>query len=295
MGSFNQGLNKESSNYAKEEINNCFDTKSNEEEKYDSFDKEEEEKGKDDSAEIKEEDKQMTDEFIIPDIQTNRKEPKVKDLIKKISRKKIFLTKKRNKKLKPENIRKSAFYYPMMFLKKLFYNQFGLNFDSFNCEKVFGIGQGNMKQFLDKKIYQILSYYPDYYTKIIEFANSKMSKEKKYMFFYFMTRTYEELYKHYISGNANYPCIPDSTLRICGLTLNSAIKFKKLQQKNEDKEYIENYIQIFKNLSENMIINLKNQGKDEGEENLVKLFKPKICKQFEDMRNKFKRKQFLEI
>ena len=44
-----------------------------------------------------------------------------------------------------------------------------------------------------------------------------------------------------------------------------------------------------------MIINLKNQGKDEGEENLVKLFKPKICKQFEDMRNKFKRKQFLEI
>ena len=144
-----------------------------------------------------------------------------------------------------------------------------------------------MKQFLDKKIYQILSYYPDYYTKIIEFANSKMSKEKKYMFFYFMTRTYEELYKHYINGNANYPCIPDSTLRICGLTLNSAIKFKKSQLKNEDKEYKENYIQIFKNLSENMIINLKNQGKDEGEENLVKLFKPKICKQFEDMRNKF--------
>ena len=156
MGSFNQGLNKERSNYTKEEINNCFDTKSNEEEKYDSFDKEEEEKGKDYSAEIKEEDKQMTDEFIIPDIQTNRKEPKVKDLIKKISRKKIFLTKKRNKKLKPENIRKSAFYYPMMFLKKLFYNQFGLSFDSFNCEKVFGIGQGNMKQFLDKKIYVLL-------------------------------------------------------------------------------------------------------------------------------------------
>ena len=107
MDSFNQGLNKERSNYSKEEINNFFDTKSNEEEKYDSFDKEEEEKGKDDSAEIKEEDKQMTDEFIIPDIQTNRKESKLKDLIKKISRKKIFLTKKRNKKLKPENIRKS--------------------------------------------------------------------------------------------------------------------------------------------------------------------------------------------
>ena len=29
--------------------------------------------------------------------------------------------------------------------------------------------------------------------------------------------------------------------------------------------------------------------KDEGEENLVKLFKPKICKQFEDMRNKLKK------
>ena len=288
MDSFNQGLNKERSNYTKEEINSFFDTKSNEEEKYDSFDKEEEEKGKDDSAEIKEEDKQMTDEFIIPDIQTNRKEPKVKDLIKKISRKKIFLTKKRNKKLKPENIRKSAFYYPMMFLKKLFYNQFGLDFDSFNCEKVFRIGQGNMKQFLDKKIYQILSYYPDYNIKIIKFAKSKKSKETEYMFYYFMTRTYEELYTRYITGKVNFPCIPNGTLRICFFTLKRAIeaKINELNEKNNNKEYINKYIDIFKNISENMIEDLKN-GKNERVEKQQKEFTPVVCNEFEVKVNNF--------
>ena len=226
MGLINQGINNVSSNETIEEIYNYFEIKLNEEEIDDSVELEEEEK-KEGSAEIKEEDKQITAEFIMPDISTNKKEPKEKELNDNISRKNTFLKKKRNKKLKPENIRKTAFYYPMMFLKELFKKQFGLNLDSFNCEKVFQVSIKHMRQRLNGKIYQlIITYYPKYYNKIIQLANSQMSKEKKYMFYYFMTRTYEELYTCYITGNVNFPCIPNGTLRISSFTLNRAIKEK---------------------------------------------------------------------
>ena len=128
MGLLNQGLNKDSSNETNEEINNYSEIKLNEEEIDDSTELEEEEKA--DISEIKEEDKQITAEFIMPDISTNKNKPK-------------------EKKLKPENIRKRAFYYPMIFLKKLFKKQFKLNFDLFKCSKVFGVSIGHMRQILN--------------------------------------------------------------------------------------------------------------------------------------------------
>ena len=282
----NQGLNKDISNETYKEIINYSDTESNEEENDDSIELEEEEK--DDSVEIKEESKQITTEFIMPDIQTNKREPKEKELNDNISRRITCLGNKRKKKLKPENIRKSAFYYPMIFLKKLFEKQFGLDLDSFNCEKVFGVSIKNMRQILNWKIYQILGYYPKYYENIIKLANSQMSKEKKYMFFYFMTRTYEELYTCYITSNVNFPCIPNCTLRISSFTLNRAIdaKIKEKERNKEDKEYIEKYIAKFNKLSENMIDDLKN-GKNERKEKKIRQLIPKVCKEFEDMRNTF--------
>ena len=282
----NQGLNKDISNETYKGIINYSDTESNEEENDDSIELEEEEK--DDSVEIKEESKQITTEFIMPDIQTNKREPKEKELNDNITRRITCLGNKRKKKLKPENIRKSAFYYPMIFLKKLFEKQFGLDLDSFNCEKVFGVSIKNMRQILNWKIYQILGYYPKYYENIIKLANSQMSKEKKYMFFYFMTRTYEELYTCYITSNVNFPCIPNSTLRISSFTLNRAIdaKIKEKERNKEDKEYIEKYIAKFNKLSENMIDDLKN-GKNERKEKKIRQLIPKVCKEFEDMRNTF--------
>ena len=282
----NQGLNKDISNETYKEIINYSDTESNEEENDDSIELEEEEK--DDSVEIKEESKQITTEFIMPDIQTNKMEPKEKELNDNISRNITCLGKKRKKKLKTENIRKTAFYYPMMFLKKLFKMQFGLDLDSFNCEKVFGVSIKNMRQILNWKIYQILGYYPKYYQNIIKLTNSQMSKEKKYMFFYFMTRTYEELYTCYITSNINFPCIPNCTLRISSFTLNRAVhaKIKEKERNKEDKEYIEKYIAKFNNLSENMIDDLK-KGKNERKEKKIRQLIPKVCKEFEDMRNTF--------
>ena len=166
--------------------------------------------------------------------------------------------------------------------------QFGLDLDSFNCEKVFGVSIKNMRQILNWKIYQILGYYPKYYQNIIKLTNSQMSKEKKYMFFYFMTRTYEELYTCYITSNINFPCIPNCTLRISSFTLNRAVhaKIKEKERNKEDKEYIEKYIAKFNKLSENMIDDLK-KGKNERKEKKIRQLIPKVCKEFEDMRNTF--------
>ena len=191
-------------------------------------------------------------------------------------------------KIRPENIRNSAFYYPMIIFKRLLKIQFNLDIDSFKCSEVFGVSIGHMRLFLDFKIYQILSYYPEYYDKIIEFSNEIMSEEKKYMFLYFMTRTYEELYKCYVEGNVNFPCIPNGTLRICHFTLYNAIKEKKkeLEGKKKDNEFIETYISIFKNISESMIKDLKD-GKNERVEKKEKRFIPKVYEKFEVVRTKF--------
>ena len=97
MGLMNQGLNKDISNEILKEIIINSDTESNEEENDDSIELEEE---KDDSVEIKEESKQITTEFIMPDIQTNKREPKEKELNDNISRRITCLGNKRKKKIK---------------------------------------------------------------------------------------------------------------------------------------------------------------------------------------------------
>ena len=60
------------------------------------------------------------------------------------------------------------------------------------------------------------------------------------MFYYFMTRTYEELYKRYISGNIDFPIIPNGTVRICKfMTLKKAIAIKDKNGNNKIKEYVD--------------------------------------------------------
>ena len=63
-------------------------------------------------------------------------------------------------------------------------------------------------------------------------------------------------------------------------------KINELNEKNNNKEYINKYIDIFKNISENMIEDLKN-GKNERVEKKEKEFTPVVCKEFEDKRNNF--------
>ena len=226
---------------------------------------------------------------ILPKISTNNEQLDKKELKGNPSATNTYLGKKQKKIVKPENIRKSAFYAPMKYLKKFFKESFGLNFKSFNCEKVFGLSIGHMKQILDWQIYQILGYYQNYYIQIEECSGKNMEKSQKLMFHYFMTRTYEEIYEHYISGNIDFPFIPDGTVRICNfITLKKKIEEKKnkFEADKEDKEYTEKYIRILEELSRNMIDDLKNEKNMREERKELKLTKI-VCLEFDEIRKSF--------
>ena len=79
-----------------------------------------------------------------------------------------------------------------------------------------------------------------------------MIKSKKLTFFYFMTRTYKELYNYYIEGNLEFPIFPNGTVKICSfITLQKAIEEKK-----KDK-YI--YINEFEEFSKSMLTDFQNK------------------------------------
>ena len=92
-----------------------------------------------------------------------------------------------------DNLRRKAFYRPMIFLKEFFKEMFGLNFDCFKCEIIFGCSVRYFKVILGWKIYQILCCYKENKLQIMNFLKRKINEDEKLMFFYFMTRTYEEL------------------------------------------------------------------------------------------------------
>ena len=123
---------------------------------------------------------------------------------------------KNNPEKRPDNIRRSAFIRLLIFLKIFFEKKFGLNFDSFNCQKDFGTSFGEFKVKMDWQIYQILCCCKNEKTneyevneenkaKIIQLSETEMINTKKLTFFYFMTRTYKELYNYYIEGNIEFP------------------------------------------------------------------------------------------
>ena len=181
-----------------------------------------------------------------------------------------------------DNLRRKAFYRPMIFLKEFFKEMFGLNFDCFKCEIIFGCSVRYFKVILGWKIYQILCCYKENKVQIMNFLKRKINEDEKLMFFYFMTRTYEELYKHYITGNIDFPIFSDGTLRICKfITLKKAITMTDKKGKNKIKD-----INKFVELSMNMLDDIKNKEREGGSVSEVPA--PKIdIKIFEDMRNQF--------
>ena len=164
-------------------------------------------------------------------------------------------------KVRTDNTRKTAFIFLMMFLKVFFLEEFDLDFQSFKCDEVFGNSIRNFKRVLKVKIQQILCYYPINAIKLLKFLDRKMTKNKRLMFFYFMTRTYEELYIRYISGNIDFPIIPNGTVRICKfMTLNKAINTKNKKGENKIKD-----INKFIDLSMHMLDDLKTEGRTKDE------------------------------
>ena len=189
-----------------------------------------------------------------------------------------------------DNLRKEAFYIVMIYLKQFFKERYGLNFDSFKCDEVFGVSIGHMKKVLGLEIYQILCYYPENIAKIINYIeNVELEQKEKLTFFYFMTRTYEELYKRYINGDVNFPIIKDGTIRINKfITLKKVIKEKteKLQKQQKTEKFIGTKIMAFSKLSKNMINDIKN-GNNERKERKGKEFIIAVIDEFEIMKKNF--------
>ena len=164
-------------------------------------------------------------------------------------------------KVRTDNTRKTAFIFLMMFLKVFFLEEFDLDFQSFKCDEVFGNSIRNFKRVLKLKIYQILCYYPINAIKLLKFLDRKMNKNKRLMFFYFMTRTYEEIYIHYIKGTIDFPIIPNGTVRICSfMTLKKAINTKNKKGENKIKD-----INKFIDLSIHMLSDLETEGRTKDE------------------------------
>ena len=189
-----------------------------------------------------------------------------------------------------DNLRKEAFYIVMIYLKQFFKERYGLNFDSFKCDEVFGVSIGHMKKVLGLEIYQILCYYPENIAKIINYIEKvELEQKEKLTFFYFMTRTYEELYKRYINGDVNFPIIKNGTIRINKfITLKKVIKEKteKLQKQQKTEKFIGTKIMAFSKLSKNMINDIKN-GNNERKERKGKEFIIAVIDEFEIMKKNF--------
>jgi hypothetical protein len=189
-----------------------------------------------------------------------------------------------------DNLRKETFYILMIYLKQFFKERYGLNFDSFKCDEVFGVSIGHMKKVLGLEIYQILCYYPENIAKIINYIEKvELEQKEKLTFFYFMTRTYEELYTRYINGDVNFPIIKNGTIRINKfITLKKVIKEKteKLQKQQKTEKFIGTKIMAFSKLSKNMINDIKN-GNNERKERKGKEFIIAVIDEFEIMKKNF--------
>ena len=203
----------------------------------------------------------------------------------------ITIEPKQEKYKRTDNLRRLAFYIIMIFLRDFFKERFGLDFESFNCGIFLGISICHMKKVLDLQIYQLLCFYEEYKTKIINFIkNSKMNEKEKSIFFYFMTRTYKELYKRFVSGNINFPFNKGQHVRINKfITLKKAIKEKteKLKKKGKDGKFIENTINSFENLCRNMISDIENGKNEKGPKEKEKEIIPVEIGIFTYMRNHF--------
>ena len=193
-----------------------------------------------------------------------------------------------------DNLRRITFFVVMIFIKTFFKERFGLDFESFNCDEVLGISICHMKKVLNLQIYQLFCYYKEYKKKILYFIkHEKMNERARSIFYYFMTRTYKELYKRFVSENRFFPLSKkgDKTVNIRinqFITLKKAIqeKTEKLEKKGKDNESIQVAIKAFEDLCKNMISDIENEKNVKGSEN-EKEFKPVVIKKFTYMRNQF--------
>ena len=189
----------------------------------------------------------------------------------------------RKKKYRKDNFRKEALYAPMIFLKKFFKKHYNLNFNTIKCETILGTTIRHMKKPCKFKIYQLLCHDHKNIRKILNVLNSHMHSSKRKTFIYFMTRTYEEIYNRYVSGNINFPLFEGGIVTICEF-----ITLKKEIEKRENKGETKEKIEAIKKLSVNMMDDI-NEGKLERKERKKAPFNVFVfLEEFEVLRNMFK-------
>ena len=207
-----------------------------------------------------------------------------------------------------DNLRKITFFIIMIFFKDFFNERYDLDFDNFNCDEVLGISICHMKNVLNLQIYQLFCYYEEYKNKILSFIkNAKLNERAKNIFYYFMTRTYKELYKRCVSGNRDFPLYKKEdkfeNVKINKfITLKKAIEERreKLENKDLDNRSKKVTLNAFENLCKNMISDIENgkneKGPQENKKNKKdtkkkkkkkKEFKPDEIEIFKYMRNQF--------
>ena len=200
-----------------------------------------------------------------------------------------------------DNLRKITFFLIMIFFKDFFNERYDLDFDNFNCDAVLGISICHMKKVLNLQIYQLFCYYTKYKNKILKFTkNTKLNERAKNIFYYFMTRTYKELYKRCVSGNRDFPLYKKEdkfeNVKINKfITLKKAIEERreKLENKDLDNRSKKATLNAFENLCKNMISDIENgkneKGPQENKKNKKnkKEFKPDEIEIFKYMRNQF--------
>ena len=170
-----------------------------------------------------------------------------------------------------------AFLVPLFFIINFFRQIFNLELEIFNFEQFFAENISNFKKILEAKIYQILCYSSQNFLKIKKLLQKFKNIREKKIFYYFMTRTYEEIYNIYIIGDINFPLINNGTVRICNfITLEKEIKGRKEKLKE------------FEDISRNMIKDIKGIiDKNEMTKSNIFAFEIEL---FEKMRNHFKEK-----
>ena len=207
-----------------------------------------------------------------------------------------------------DNLRKITFFLIMIFFKDFFNERYDLDFDNFNCDAVLGISICHMKKVLNLQIYQLFCYYEKYKNKILKFTkNTKLNEKAKNIFYYFMTRTYKELYKRCVSGNRDFPLYKKEdkfeNVKINKfITLKKAIEERreKLENKDLDNRTKDAKLNAFENLCKNMVSDIENgkneKGPQENKKNKKdtkkkkkkkKEFKPVEIEIFKYMRNQF--------
>lgn len=206
-----------------------------------------------------------------------KKKPKYKNPKENIK------TIQREKKYRKDNFRKEALYAPMIYMKEFFKKHYNLNFNTIKCETILGTTIRHMKKPCKLKVYQLLCHDHKNIRKILNVLNSHMHSSKKKTFIYFMTRTYEEIYNRYVSGNIDFPLFEGGIVTICEF-----ITLKKEIEKRENKGETKEKIEAIKNLSLNMIKDI-NEGKLERKERKKAPFNVFVfLEEFEVLRNMFK-------